>query len=355
MTMRANTRHPRRGHLHWILSVSSAMLFLSIIAGCKKGTLSSTESGSTSSAPQQTITAELAYAPNVPQPITRTAPAHVIVDLETQEKTAELAPGITYNFWMYNGHVPGPFIRVRVGDTVEIHLKNLSPDKTHTVDFHAVTGPGGGAPVLMANPGQETVGAFKMLHPGLYVYHCAANPMPAHMSNGLYGMVLVEPEGGLPKVDREYYVMQSELYTEGTVGKPGLQAYSSSKAAAETPEYVVFNGNTGSLMGSNMLQAEVGETVRIFFGNAGPNKISAFHVVGTSFNRLYRDGGLKHPDEDIQTTLIAPGSTAIAEFQVLVPGHYTLLDHSIFRTERGAMGMLNVDGPDAPAIYQKIK
>lgn len=340
----------RRGSFPRELSVLSALLLLAVLSGCQKGLDSSS-----SSEPQQTVIADLTYAPNVPPLVTRTAPARVIVNLESQEKTAELAPGVTYNFWMYNGHVPGPFIRVRVGDTVEIHLKNLSPDKTHTVDLHAVTGPGGGAPILMANPGQESVGVFKMLHPGLFVYHCAANPMPAHMSNGLYGMLLVEPEGGLSKVDHEFYVMQSEFYTEGTVGQQGLQAYSSSKAAAETPEYVVFNGNTGSLMGGNMLQAKVGETVRIFFGNAGPNKISAFHVVGTSFDRIYRDGGLEHPDENIQTALVAPGSAAIAEFQVLVPGHYTLLDHSIFRTERGAMGMLNVEGPDAPQIYSKVK
>lgn len=349
--MRADESLLGRGFRFRELGVLSVLLLLAAIPGCEKRL----DSESASFGSQQTVTADLTYAPNVPPPVARTAPARVIVNLESQEKTAELAPGVTYNFWMYNGHVPGPFIRVRVGDVVEIHLKNLSPDKTHTVDFHAVTGPGGGAPVLMANPGQESVGVFKMLHPGLFVYHCAANPMPAHMSNGLYGMLLVEPERGLPEVDHEYYVMQSEFYTEGSVGQQGLQAYSSSKASAETPEYVVFNGNTGSLMGANMLQAKAGETVRIFFGNAGPNKISAFHVVGTSFDRLYRDGGLKHPDENIQTILVAPGSAAIAEFQVLVPGHYTLLDHSIFRTERGAMGMINVDGPDAPQIYNKLK
>jgi nitrite reductase (NO-forming) len=352
--MRPTGKLQRHGPFRWTLASLSAVLLLAVLSGCQKGT----ESGASSAAfaaPSQIITADLTYAPNVPPPITRTAPARVVVNLEAQEKTAELAPGVTYNFWMYNGHVPGPFIRVRVGDVLEVHLKNLSPDKTHTVDFHAVTGPGGGAPILMANPGEETVGEFKMLHAGLFVYHCAANPMPAHMSNGLYGMVLVEPEGGLPKVDREYYVMQSEFYTEGKVGEPGLQAYSSSKAAAETPEYVVFNGNAGSLMGANMLPAKVGETVRIFFGNAGPNKISAFHVVGTTFRRIYRDGGMKHPDEDIQTALVAPGSTAIAEFPILVPGKYTLLDHSIFRTERGAMGMIMAEGPDAPGIYHKLK
>ena len=349
--MRSCEKLQRHGFFAWALRALSAVLLLAALSGCQKGT--ETQSGSME--PQQTITADLTYAPNVPPPVTRRSPARVIVNLVSEEKTGELAPGVSYNFWMYNGHVPGPFIRVRVGDTLEVHLKNLSPDKTHTVDFHAVTGPGGGAPVLMANPGQETAGQFKMLHPGLFVYHCAANPMPAHMSNGLYGIVLVEPEGGLAKVDREYYVMQSEFYTEGAVGKQGLQAYSSSKASAETPEYVVFNGNAASLMGTNMLQAKVGETVRIFFGNAGPNKISAFHVVGTSFDRIYRDGGMKHPDENIQTALVAPGSAAIAEFQVLVPGHYTLLDHSIFRTERGAMGMLDVEGADAPQIYRKVR
>jgi nitrite reductase (NO-forming) len=266
-----------------------------------------------------------------------------------------LAHGIIYNFWMYNGHVPGPFIRVRVGDTVEVHLKNRSSNKTHTVDFHFVSGPGGGAPVLMADPGQESVGEFKALKPGLFIYHCAANPMPAHMANGLYGLVLVEPEGGLPKVDREFYVMQSEFYTEGTVGKPGLQAYSSRKAAAETPEYIVFNGNVSSLMGHGALKARVGETVRIYFGNLGPNKISSFHIIGVIFDRVYREGGLTDPAHNIQTTLVPPGGASVLDFQPQVPGDYTLLDHAIFRIDRGAMGLLSVEGPAAPDIYKKVK
>jgi nitrite reductase (NO-forming) len=256
---------------------------------------------------------------------------------------------------MYNGHVPGPFIRVRVGDTVEVHLKNRSSDKTHTVDFHFVSGPGGGAPLLMANPGKESVGEFKALKPGLFMYHCAANPMPAHMANGLYGLVFVEPEGGLPKVDREFYVMQSEFYTEGAVGKPGLQAYSSRKAAAETPEYIVFNGNVSSLMGHGALKARVGETVRIYFGNLGPNKISSFHIIGVIFDRVYREGGLTDPAYNIQTTLVPPGGASVVDFQPRVPGSYTLLDHAVFRVDRGAMGLLSVEGPAAPDIYRKLK
>lgn len=304
-------------------------------------------------ADQQASPAEMAFAPQVPPPIIRSRPERVVVNLEATEQNSELASGVTYNFWTYNGHVPGPFIRVRVGDTVEVHLKNRSSDKTHTVDFHFVSGPGGGAPALMANPGLESVGAFKALKPGLYIYHCAANPMPAHMANGLYGLVLVEPEGGLPKVDREFYVMQSEFYTEGVVGDRGLQAYSSRKAAAETPEYVVFNGNASSLMGGGALKARVGEKLRIYFGNLGPNKPSSFHIVGVILDKVYRDGGLTDPVQNIQTTLVPPGGASVLDFQPKVPGNYTLVDHAIFRVDRGAMGMLNVEGPPVADIYNK--
>ena len=302
-----------------------------------------------------TETAALAFAPQVPPPITRTQPAKVVVNLEAVEKTGELADGVTYNFWTYNGHVPGPFIRVRVGDTLEVHLKNRSADKTHTVDFHFVSGPGGGAPILMTNPGAESVATFKALKPGLLIYHCAANPMPAHIASGLYGLVLVEPEGGLPKVDREFYVMQSEFFTEGAMGEPGLQAYSSRKAFAEMPEYVVFNGKVASLTGANALKAKVGETVRIYFGNIGPTKVSSFHIVGVIFDRVYREGGLANPEQNIQTTLVPPGAASAVEFRLSVPGTYTLVDHSIFRVDRGALGSLEAEGPKAPEIYQKIK
>jgi len=307
------------------------------------------------SANQPAGPAEVSFAPQVPPPIIRSRPARVAVNLEVTEQNGELARGVIYNFWMYNGHVPGPFIRIRVGDTVEVHLKNRSSDKTHTVDFHFVSGPGGGAPLLIANPGQESVGEFKALKPGLFMYHCAANPMPAHMANGLYGLVLVEPEGGLPRVDREFYVMQSEFYTEGPVGKFGLQAYSSRKAAAETPEYVVFNGNVSSLMGHGALKARVGETVRIYFGNLGPNKVSSFHIIGVIFDRVYREGGLADPVHNIQTTLVPPGGASVVDFQPLVPGDYMLLDHAAFRVDRGAMGLLTVEGSAAPDIYRKMK
>ena len=311
--------------------------------------------GNQKSPGQQAGAADVAFAPNVPPPLTRSKASRVVVNLEVTEENRELARGVVYNFWMYNGHVPGPFVRVRVGDTVEVHLKNRSSDKAHTVDFHFVSGPGGGASVLMAKPGQESAGEFKALKPGLFIYHCAANPMPAHMASGLYGLVLVEPEGGLPRADREFYVMQSEFYTEGAVGKVGLQAYSSRKAAAEAPEYIVFNGNASSLMGKGALNARVGETVRIYFGNIGPNKISSVHLIGAIFDRVYREGGLMDPAHNIQTTLVPPGGASILELQPQVPGDYTLLDHAMFRIDRGAMGILRVEGPSSPDIYRKVK
>lgn len=304
--------------------------------------------------------AQMTFAPQVPPPITRNQPAVVVVELEAIEKRGKLSDGVEYEFWTFNGSVPAPFIRLRVGDTVEVHLKNNKNNKnTHTLDFHFVTGPGGGANVLMTDPGKESIARFKALMPGLYIYHCAAQPVPAHIAQGLYGMVLVEPEGGLPQVDREFYVMQSEFYTEGGVGDPGFQPFSSKKGAAETPEYVVFNGRVGSLMpdSGSPLKAKVGETVRIYFGNIGPNLVSSFHIIGEIFDRVYREGevpGPDQPDTHVQTTLVPSGSASVVEFKVEVPGNYVLVDHSIFRIDRGAAGILSVEGPEAPEIYKKV-
>ncbi len=297
------------------------------------------------------LIASLTAAPNVPVPLNRTEPAHVIVNLHTEEKVGELSEGVQYEFWTYNGTVPGPFIRLRQGDTFEVRLDNTKGKLTHTVDFHAVTGPGGGANALMVDPGKTSVGVFKAVNAGFFVYHCAANPIPSHISNGLYGVVLVKPTEGLPQVDREYYVMQSEFYTEGEIGAEGMQTFSSTKGYAEKPEYVVFNGHTQSLVGERALKANVGERVRLYVGNIGPNLVSSFHLIGEIFDRVYREGSVRGFDRDIQTTLIPSGSASIVEFTVEVPGGYVLVDHSIFRTGRGALGLLMVEGKDAPDIY----
>ena len=236
--------------------------------------------------------------------------------------------------------MPGPFIRVRVGDTVEVHLKN-SPDSTliHSVDFHAATGPGGGAAATQTDPGQEKMVKFKALVPGLYVYHCATPMVAHHIANGMYGLIFVEPEGGLPPVDREFYVMQGEIYTEAAFGQRGSQEFSVDKLLHERPEYFVFNGSVGALSKLHPLQAKVGETVRIFFGVGGPNFTSSFHVIGEIFDRVYNLGGvMSEPLKGIQTVTVPAGGAVIVDFKLDVPGNYVLVDHALSRAERGLLG-----------------
>lgn len=297
--------------------------------------------------------AVLTYAPNVPPPITRDYATRVIVEMETEEVVLELADGVEYMFWTFGGEVPGQFIRVREGDMVEFHLANL-PNSTvpHNIDLHAVTGTGGGAAVSLVVPGKEATFEFRAIKPGLYVYHCATAPVGLHVANGMYGLILVEPKDGLPEVDHEFYVMQSEFYTAGAFNETGLQAFDLDKALDEDAEYVVFNGRVGSMTGENALQANVGETVRLFVGNGGPNLTSSFHVIGEMFDRVYGEGGTAINQLNVQTTGVPPGGSAIVDFLVDVPGRYTLVDHALFRAfNKGAVGILEVTGDEDPNIF----
>lgn len=292
--------------------------------------------------------------PNVPTPVGTRAAKKIIVKLETIEKTGELADGTQYNFWTFNGTVPGSFIRARVGDDIELHLKNNENNTfPHNIDLHAVNGPGGGAEATFVASGKEAIFNFKALNPGLYVYHCATAPVGMHIANGMYGLILIEPEGGLPKVDKEFYIMQGDFYTKGKFGEKGLQEFDMDKAIDEHPEYVVFNGNTASLLGDKELQVKTGETVRFFVGNGGPNLTSSFHIIGEIFDKVYIEGGSKI-NENVQTTVIPPGGASIVEFKATVPGEYVIVDHAIFRAfNKGALGKIKVTGPENPAVYKK--
>ena len=296
--------------------------------------------------------AQLSYAPNVPPPITRDHPTKVIVNLETKEVTQRLADGVDYTFWTFGGQVPGKFIRVREGDLVEFNLNNHPDSKMpHNIDLHAVTGPGGGATSSLTAPGHTSKFSFTAAIPGLFVYHCATAPVGMHIANGMYGLILVEPEAGLPKVDKEYYIMQSEFYTKGAYGEAGHQPFSMEKALAENPDYVVFNGSVGAMTGDNSITAEKGETVRLFVGNGGPNLVSSFHVIGEIFDKAFTEGGLI-ANNNVQTTMVPAGGSTIVEFGVDVPGTFILVDHSIFRAfNKGALGMLNVTGSEDLAMY----
>lgn len=298
-------------------------------------------------------TAILTYAPKVPPPIKRKKPARVKIDLETKEVTTRLADGVEYNFWTFGGTVPGPMIRIRVGDYVEFNLHNHPSSKMpHNIDLHAVTGQGGGAEGSMTIPGHSSKFSFRALNPGLYIYHCATAPVGMHIANGMYGLIYVEPEQGLPKVDKEFYVVQSDFYTKGKYGEKGLQPFDMEKAIKEQPDYVVFNGSVGALAGDNSIKADVGDNVRIFFGAGGPNIAANFHVIGEIFDKVYQEGGVKVSQEQVQTTVVPPGGSAIVEFKVDIPSTYILVDHAIFRTfNKGALGMLKVAGDKDPMIY----
>ncbi|TYB70513.1 nitrite reductase, copper-containing [Bizionia saleffrena] len=300
----------------------------------------------------QEMIAELTSPPHVPTPVGRRKAKKLVVKMEILEKEGTMTDGVTYMYWTFGGTVPGSFIRTRVGDEVEFHLQNHPDNKLpHNIDLHAVNGPGGGAESSFVVPGHSKVFSFKTLNPGLYVYHCATAPVGMHIANGMYGLILVEPAGGLPEVDKEYYIMQGDFYTKGANGERGLQPFDMQKAVNEQADYVVFNGKVGALTGDNALTAKVGETVRLYVGNGGPGLVSSFHVIGEIFDRVNVEGG-SLVNENVQTTLIPAGGAAMIEFKVDVPGTFIIVDHSIFRAfNKGALGMLKVEGEEDKKIY----
>ena len=291
---------------------------------------------------------------DVPKTVVYAKDGVVEVNLTTKEVIAEMADGTTINYWTFDGTVPGPFIRVKEGDTIHLTIHN---DKTslhpHNVDFHSVTGPGGGAAATIVAPGESKTFTFKALNAGLFIYHCAFGNPGLHMTHGMYGLILVEPKGGLPPVDKEFYIVQGEFYSEGGLGRKGLQLFDTQAYLDGKPQYIVFNGKTGALMDN--MTANVGDTVRMYVGNGGVNLVSSFHVIGEILDRVYREGDLVSPPaENLQTTLIPAGGAVMVEFKVEYPGKYVLVDHALSRVDRGAWGVLHVEGDPDPSIYDGI-
>jgi copper-containing nitrite reductase len=291
---------------------------------------------------------------DLPQPIGERAPALVRVTLTAKELVGVLDPtsGTTYRYWTFNGKVPGPEIRVRQGDTVEVTLVNAKDSSmVHSIDFHAAIGPGGGSALTQVPPGQSKSFTFQATVPGLFVYHCGSPMVAQHIANGMYGLILVEPVGGLPHVDREYYIMQSEFYTTAPKGKSGLQQFSVENLMSENAQYYLFNGAVDAITKEFPLQAKEGETVRIYFGNAGPNATASEHMVGEIFTHYYQLGSLTSPAlAGIQTATVPPGGAAIFELKASMPGEFTLMDHAISRMEKGDMAILRVTGPENEAL-----
>ncbi|AZJ31779.1 copper-containing nitrite reductase [Tenacibaculum mesophilum] len=340
-----------------VKTISMVLAAMFLMASCKNEKSESIAMKSASDiAVKGTIEAELTAPPHVPAPVGNRSAKKLLVNMEILEKEGTMTDGVEYVYWTFGGSVPGSFIRTRVGDEVEFTLSNHPDNRLpHNIDLHAVTGPGGGATSSFVAPGHEKTFSFKTLNPGLYVYHCATAPVGMHIANGMYGLILVEPEGGLPKVDKEYYIMQGDFYTKGENGEPGLQAFDMRKAVDEDADYVVFNGSVGALTGDNAITANVGETVRLFVGNGGPNLTSSFHVIGEIFDNVHVEGG-SVINKDVQTTSIPAGGAAIVDFKVDVPGTFILVDHAIFRAfNKGALGMLKVKGEESKKIYSGVK
>lgn len=300
------------------------------------------------------VKGELGYAPNAVPALNRDYRAHVQVELEVVEQTMRLADGVEYRFWTFGGSVPGPMIRVRHGDFVSFTLQNR-PDSMmpHNIDMHAVSGQGGGAETTLLSPGQQTTFGFTALNPGVYVYHCATAPVGMHIANGMYGLIVVEPKEGFEPVDEEFYVVQGDFYTKGDFGQQGLQEFDMQRAIDEDAAYVVFNGSVGSMVGDDALQVDVGDTVRIFFGNGGPNLTSNFHLIGEIFDEVWLEGGTI-VNRDVQTTSVPAGGATVVEFTVDVPGTYNMVDHAIFRAfNKGAVGQIVATGPENHTVFRE--
>jgi len=278
------------------------------------------------------------------------------ISLVAQELEGKLDAvlGTTYEYWTFNGKVPGPMIRVRQGDTVELTLKNEGRLVSHSIDLHAALGPGGGMDLTEAKQGETRTFTFKAIVPGVFVYHCGTNLAAQHISNGMYGLIVVEPPEGLPAVDHEFYVMQGEIYTVDDIGGEGHQKASLTKLMDERPEYFVFNGAVDALTSQHPMHARTGETVRIFFGVGGPNLISSPHVIGQVLTQVYNEGSFTSPPLTfVQTTVVPPGGATIIEFKPLVPGSYKLVDHALIRVARGLVGTIEVSGPPRPELFHE--
>jgi nitrite reductase (NO-forming) len=291
----------------------------------------------------------------VGKPVGKRGPETVKFTLEVQEVLGVLdaAAKTTYTYWTFSGKVPGPFLRARVGDTIEITLKNNKGNSMiHNIDLHAVWGQGGGAALTNVAPGEEKSFVFKAMNPGLYVYHCATPIIPQHIASGMYGMILIEPEGGLPKVDKEFYVMQGDMYTEDSTDPD--KYFSLRDLMAEHPSHVVMNGSAGALA-ANPMKVKVGDNVRIFFGVGGPNLTSSFHAIGTIFDKVWAEGNTGAPELNVQTTTVPPGGSTIVEFNARVPAKYILVDHALTRLLKGNVAIIQAEGDAVPDLFRPGK
>lgn len=293
---------------------------------------------------------------NIPDPITRDTEETVEVELVAKEVTAEIEDGVTFNFLTFNEQVPGPMVRVRQGDTVHVTLRNAEEnDMPHNVDFHACYGPGGGAEATTVAPGETQELEFKAMYSGAFIYHCAVTTMDMHISAGMFGTILVEPKGGLPEVDHEFYVGQHDVYTDKNTGEEGHHSFNYEAMKNEEPTYVLMNGEKYALTPDNYgaMSVDKGDTARVFFVNGGPNHLSSFHAIGNVWETLYPKGSIESPPEKyVETTPVPPGSTTFADMEFPVPGGVKLVDHALSRVaNKGCMAVIAASGEEELDLF----
>jgi len=273
------------------------------------------------------------------EPVVTRDGSDVYIEMTAQVTNIEIDKGVFYNAWTFNGTVPGPVLRVKEGDTIHFTMKNLDPNVPHSMDFHAVHA----APskkFIDVMPSEEGTFTYPANTPGVFMYHCGTKPVLMHIANGMYGVIIVEPKDGYPtdaEIDREYTIVQSEWYKEND-----YEDFLNGE-----PTYVVFNGNTFSLS-EHPLLAKVGDKVRLYVNNVGPNEVSSFHIVGTVMDRVYVDGNPKNILYGLQTMMLPASGGAVIEFTVTEAGDYPIVTHQFNHASKGAVAILRVteDGLD---------
>lgn len=304
-------------------------------------------------------------APDVPPTIARDTQKVWDIHIESIEGVCPLDPtnAVTTEMWGFRiaGETdvtcgsPGPILRGRVGDVANITLTNL-PSNTHphNIDFHAVTGQGGGAADLTAAPGESATIQARLLYPGAFMYHCAFGDVPMHIAKGMYGMFIVDPEVPLPAVDHEWAIMQSEWYVDDP-GADGEAPFNMEAVFNEDPRYVTFNGRTDALVGKNSLRMQVGERGRIYFVNEGLALDSNFHPIGSQWDLVYPEAATHQANRAIrgsQSTLVVAGGGTVVEIDALVPSTIILVDHALARTfYKGAIGTIEISGEVNPELF----
>ena len=311
----------------------------------------------------------LAYAPAVPPPAQRSEPRRFDVHLEVVEGMGDLDPSNNVMTEMWGFKVfgdknkttgaPGPVVRGRVGDVVRVTLTNPKSNMhPHNIDFHAVTGMHGGASDLLVPPGESAAIQARLLYPGAFMYHCAAEDVPMHIAMGMYGMFIVDPAEPLPKAEHEWAVMQSEWFVDEP-GSDGMATFNRQNVTDENPRYVTFNGSVGAIADDNALKMKVGERARIYFVNEGLNLTSNFHPIGSQWDVVYPEAAT-HPDNVVirgsQSTSVVAGGGTVVEMLGMTPSMVVLVDHALARAfDKGAIGHVMIDGPEDPEVYSKIQ